>query len=1099
MVESDPLLTQAQPSPQDDALRTRLGQGTQADLLRTQAGPVPQAAPETDGVLASELAAAGFTDAEEIGRGGFGTVFRCTETELDRTVAVKVLTTALDEQNRARFEREQRAMGQLTGHPNVVGVLRVGETAAGHPFLVMPYHRLGNLEQRIRDGGPLPAIEVLQVGAKLSEALQTVHEHGIVHRDVKPANILFTDYGEPALADFGIAHVSGGFQTAAGTITGSPAFTAPEVLEGDAPSSASDIYGLGATLFCALTGHAAFERRSGEQVVAQFLRITTAPVPDLRDGGIPDDVSTVVERAMARDPAERPSATDLAELLGQLYDDVSSGAVSTRTALQPRADLPADVTSFVGRQRELATIRHALDTARLVTLTGIGGVGKTRLAFRAAAAVRRSFPDGVWLVELAGVHDPALVVDAVATALGVRNFAGRPLRAALVDALTERTGLLVLDNCEQVIGAVAELVEGLLGHCPDLRVLATSRELLGLGGETVVPVAPLHTPDPERPQSTTGMSRADAVQLFAERAAAAAPGFTLTDDNTAAVAAICTRLDGLPLAIELAAARTRALSVEQILQQLTERHTLPTWGNRGVPERQQTLRLSIDWSYDLCTPVEQRLWNRLSLFVGGFDLDDAEQVCSRVGEDPSVPDLLDVLASLVDKSIVVCDDADGRVYYRILETVREYGIENLERSDWYQEVRNRFRTWYLRMARDAEADWISPRQLEWSARLFRELPNLREAFEFALADTEGDAVPFAAAMYPFWMARGRFTGGRHALDRALAQNYPQPPFLQAKALFAAAILAAFQGDLAAASARVAQAAALDTADADPFTRAYVAIADGVTAFCSGDFTRARQRLADAADTPGIDAHPQLHLEALSLLGWAHVGDNTTRALTYQGRALALAQASGEYVHRGYALWANGVDMWRSGNVEHAVELLEAGLRLTRETDDPLMVFTCLQALAWITAERGQLRRAVVLMGAATAHRRLVGSHPVLFPNLLAHQQEFEETVRAGLDEDVLATACHEGAAMSTEAALAYALGERDQEPDGTALETTPLTKRERQVADLVAEGLTNKEIATRLTISQRTVDGHVDHILSKLGFTSRVQVATWIAESVRAG
>ncbi|WP_305091477.1 protein kinase [Prescottella sp. R16] len=1084
MVESDPL-------------RTQLGPNTQGDLLQTQAGAVPAAEPVSGEVLAAELAAAGFDDAEEIGRGGFGTVFRCIETDLDRTVAVKVLTTDLDEQNRARFVREQRAMGQLTGHPNVVGVLRVGQTAAGHPFLVMPFHRLGNLEQRIRDGGPLPVPEVLQVGAKLAEALQTVHEHGIVHRDVKPANILFTDYGEPALADFGIAHVAGGFQTAAGTITGSPAFTAPEVLEGSAPTPASDVYGLGATLFCALTGHAAFERRSGEQVVAQFLRITTTPVPDLRGGGIPDDVAVVVERAMARDPGDRPSATELADLLRALFDTVTAGG-NARAVLRPRTELPADVTSFVGRQRELTTIRGALAANRLVTLTGIGGVGKTRLAYRAAAAVRRSFPDGVWPVELAGVHDPALVVDAVATALGVRNFAGRPLRQALVDALADRTGLLVLDNCEQVVEAVAELVEDLLTHCPNLRILTTSRELLGLGGESVVQVSPLTVPDPDRAQSTTGMSRTDAVQLFAERAAAAAPGFTLTDDNTGTVAAICTRLDGLPLAIELAAARTRALSVEQILQQLTERHTLPTWGNRGVPERQQTLRLSIDWSYELCTPVEQRLWNRLAIFPGCFDLDDAEEVCSRVGENPSVPDLLDVLASLVDKSIVVCDDAGGRVYYRMLETVREYGIENLERSNWYTAVRTRFRERYLRLARDAEADWISPRQLEWSARLLQELPNLQEAFGFTLDDAPGDAVPFAASMYPFWMARGRFTSGRRILDQALQPGCPQPPLVQAKALFAAAILAAFQGDLAAADARVGQAIALAGDDADPFTRAYVAISDGVTAFCSGDFPRARKRLADAVDTPGIDAHPQLQLEALSLLGCVYVGDQTTRALTYQGRALALAQAAGEFVHRGYALWANGVDTWLSGNRDHAVELLESGLRLTRETDDPLMVFTCLQALAWITAEQGRLRRAAVIMGAADAHRRLVGSNRVLFPNLLVHQQNYDATIRAALDETALDAAHREGMRMSTDAAVAYVLGERDRQPADTG-PATPLTKREHEVADLVAEGLTNKEIATRLTISQRTVDGHVDHILTKLGFTSRVQVAAWVTESVRAG
>src|SRR5271156_6311569 len=246
--------------------------------------------------VVTELSAAGFADAEEIGRGGFGIVYRCRQVALERTVAVKVLTAELDE-NRERFLREQRAMGRLTGHPNIVGVLQVGETQSGCAYLVMQYHRLGSLEARIRRLGPLGVDEVLRLGVKMAGALEAAHGLGIVHRDVKPANILLTDYGELALSDFGIAHISDGFKTAAGTFTGSPAFTAPEILSGDPPSEASDVYGLGATLFCALTGHVAYQRRKGEEVVAQFLRIATEAAPDLRDSAIPDDIATAIEHA----------------------------------------------------------------------------------------------------------------------------------------------------------------------------------------------------------------------------------------------------------------------------------------------------------------------------------------------------------------------------------------------------------------------------------------------------------------------------------------------------------------------------------------------------------------------------------------------------------------------------------------------------------------------------------------------------------------------------------------------------------------------------------------------------------------------------------
>ena len=463
--------------------------------------------------VVTELPAAGFDDAEEIGRGGFGIVYRCTQVDLDRTVAVKVLTAEPDE-NRERFLREQRAMGRLTGHPNIVSVLQVGETDNGYPYLVMQYHRQGSMEARIRRLGPLPLDEVLRLGVKMAAALDTAHRVGILHRDVKPANILLTDYGEPALSDFGIAHITGGFTTATGTFTGSPAFTAPEILSGDPPSRSSDVYGIGATLFCALTGHAAFERRSGEQMVAQFLRIASESAPDLRESGIPDDVCAVVEKAMARDPHHRPSAQELGVEIQQLQtrhglpvDDMALRAepdaesrprAATTGAHHTIGNLPVALTSFVGRRTELSEVRNMLAASRMVTLAGIGGVGKTRLALRAASDARPDFRDGVWLVELGELHDGSLLLDTVAAALGVRDESARPLRDVLVEFLAPRRLLLVLDNCEQVVESAAELAEALLRACPEVRVLATSREALGIGGEAVLRLPPLEFPDADR-------------------------------------------------------------------------------------------------------------------------------------------------------------------------------------------------------------------------------------------------------------------------------------------------------------------------------------------------------------------------------------------------------------------------------------------------------------------------------------------------------------------------------------------------------------------------------------------------------------------------
>ncbi len=467
--------------------------------------------------VASELAAAGFDDAREIGRGGFGVVYRCTQPALDRTVAVKVLTNDLAEENRERFFREQRAMGRLTGHPNIVNVLQVGVTDSGQPFIVMPYHRQGSLDERIRRHGPLGVDDVLQLGVKLAGALEAAHGEDIVHRDIKPANILLTDYGEPALTDFGIAHISGGFETAAGIVTGSPAFTAPEVLGGAAPSHASDIYGLGATLFCAVTGHAAFERRSGEQLVAQFIRITKEPAPDLRDHGIADDVATVIEQAMSGRPEDRqPSALALGENLREIRrrrgisaDDMAlhvRPAPETEPAPQERihpnpfrherGNLPLELSSFVGRRHELAEAKNLLSSSRLLTLAGIGGVGKTRLALRLAASIRREFADGTWFVELDEVDTPSRLIDVVAATLGVRDQTDRSLREILLDFLSSRKLLLILDNCEQVVDAVADLATVLLQQNPNLRILATSREPLAIAGRQhcACPHSPSPTP-----------------------------------------------------------------------------------------------------------------------------------------------------------------------------------------------------------------------------------------------------------------------------------------------------------------------------------------------------------------------------------------------------------------------------------------------------------------------------------------------------------------------------------------------------------------------------------------------------------------------------
>lgn len=1076
--------------------------------------------------ITSELEAVGFQNAQEIGRGGFGLVYRCGQPALDRSVAVKVLTADLDDENRARFFREQRAMGRLTGHPNIVSILQVGTTASGRPYIVMPYHPQESLEAAIRSHGPLDFAEALRLGVKMAGALETAHRLEILHRDVKPANILLTDYAEPALTDFGIARISGGFETGTGTVTGSPAFTAPEVLRGDPPSLASDIYSLGATLFCAITGHAAFERHSGEQVVAQFLRITTQPVPDLREHGIPDAICAVIERAMASDPTDRPRSAaalgeeirELQHQLGYPIDDMAlqanpqavknSKMPADRDAGDSRkphprtpsrnanGNLPLELTSFVGRRNELAEVKKLLSTARLVTLTGIGGVGKTRLALRAAAEARRAFADGVWLVELGELRDESLLADVVASALGLRDQSTRPIEDLLVEFVAARRLLLILDNCEQVVDAAAALVETLLRACPGLHVLATSREILDISGEAVLRVPPLTVPDAQRDPSLRGLPSYDAVTLFAERAAAADSTFELTEDNRISVAKICQRLDGLPLPLELAAARLRAMSVDQVLERLTDKYEILSRSGRDVPTRQQTLRLCVDWSYELCSPREQAVWARLSIFAGSFELDAAEQICGKTVESG---EFIDTIASLVDKSIVISETLASVVRFRLLETIRDYGREKLHAAEEYEALSVQHCAWYRQLAIDAEADWISPRQVGWISRLGRERPNLRAAMEFSLSDA-GDpdvGLSIATALFMFWSSGGLFNEGRYWLGRILAHQTGEPTAERVKALYANSVLAEVQGDLSASHALVEEGQAMADELTDPMARALIAHAEGLLALFNEDLDRACLFLEQAVAVFGDQVELALQVGATYTLGWAHeMRGDTHRAIECYERVLATTKSHGESVYRSYALWALGVAVWRQGDNARATMVLEESLQIAHRVDDPLTAATCLETLAWIACSNHDPSRAATLMAAAEALVQSVGSSTVIFPNLSHHHDHCERAVRRALGERTFNSALRKGGNLDFAASVAYALGQRPPRHDSTTPVAT-LTKREQQVAELVAEGMTNRAIAEKLVISQRTAQGHVEHVLAKLGFTSRAQIAAWVVEQAQ--
>ncbi|GAA3045303.1 LuxR family transcriptional regulator [Pseudonocardia yunnanensis] len=781
------------------------------------------------------------------------------------------------------------------------------------------------------------------------------------------------------------------------------------------------------------------------------------------------------------------------------------GALCCRGA---EGNLPIELTSFVGRHNELAEARRSLGSARLVTLTGIGGVGKTRLALRAAEKVRRGFPDGVWLVELGELSDASLLVDVVAATLGVRAPVGRPVEDALVDVLADTGCLLVLDNCEQIVEAVAALSERVLRRCRRVRILCTSREELRTDGEVVLRVPTLTVPGGAGDAKLTDPSQSDAVALFVDRATAAVAGFTLTDGNAATVADICRRLDGLPLAIELAAARLRTLSPTQILERLADRFALLTLSGRGAPTRQQTLRLCMDWSHDLCTPAEQLVWSRLSYFAGTMDIDVIAAVCedaveAMCGRETGGPDeLLDIVTSLVEKSILVREDSGSApVRFRMLETSREYGRERSRARGDEHDVHERLSRWYEDLAVAAQEQWIGPRQLEWIARLEREQSNFRYVLDYCALENPQRGLRMAAALFPFWNSRALFSEGRHWLDRLLAQADGEVSAEVTMALHADIVLTASQGDLDAADVLVARAREIAESSEDPTMPGLAALADGTVALFRAECERAQAHLENAVRVLRAGGAPeQPHLSALVMLAFSHELQSAGhRAIRCFEDALEISRAHGESVYRSYILWGMGVSLWRSGRREDARARFHDGLRFADDIGHPLVAASCLDALAWIATEEGDARRAAVLLGAADALSRRSESITTFLPALLVHHRDCEQSIQRTLGVRAYSAAYRRGVGLASSGDVTAALESTTPPAPGptasilpTDAADSPLTKRESEVAALIGRGLTNRAIAEKLVISQRTVHGHVEHILAKLNFSSRVQIAAWV-------
>ena len=782
----------------------------------------------------------------------------------------------------------------------------------------------------------------------------------------------------------------------------------------------------------------------------------------------------------------------------------------TKTSRRDRTspgNLPVPLSTFVGREREMEEVKRLMASYRLVTLTGTGGSGKTRLALEVASQLIDTFDSGTWWVELASLSNEILLPQAVAKALSVHDIPNQPLSETLAKDLANKELLLVLDNCEHLIAACAQLTQTLLESCPDLRILATSREPLGIPGEIVWSVPPLSLPeqqpwhDPASGENAIPVyQQSEAVCLFVERAALVSPHFTLNAQNGVWIADICRRLDGIPLAIELAAARVKLLTVEHIAARLDNRFKLLTSGSRTAPPRHQTLYATLDWSYALLSETEQRLLRRLSIFAGGWSLEAAEEICA----DDRLPKgvILDALARLVDKSLVVVQERNGAERYQFLETIRQFARERLVESNEYESIRVPHLNFYLRLAEDAEPLLFGPDQTMWFEQLDMENDNFRAAFEWAVERRDAmAALRWVAALWFFWFIRDHYREGQERIAQALViLGADVPSSARARALNAAGFMSWMRGDYAPARALFEEALTIANQLDDPVQTAMSTRNLGLVYSRERDYPTARDYLEKS-----VSLWRELGIK--SQAGWAlpfladvvmYQGDVEQAKALYEESA-ALMREQKDKIVLAYPLRRLAYVALKSEDHDRATALCQESLALNSQVGDKRGLVACLVALAAIAVAKGQMTRAARWL--ATVQARLDTLGITLYP---ADQIEYESNlalVRQHLDDVTFSTVWGEGKSMTLEQAITAVLeSPHDQSAQSPTLRQATkevfggLTEREREVAGLIAQGKSNREIAEAMTVGVKTIETYVTRILNKLGFDSRVQIATWAME-----
>jgi predicted ATPase/serine/threonine protein kinase len=1014
----------------------------------------------------------GYEIIQKLGAGGMGEVYRARDTRLNREVAIKTLSLEHGSQPEtlSRFEQEARAASALN-HPHIVTIYELGE-ADGIRYIAMELVT-GETVREMLASGPIPLRKTVAIAAQVADALANAHTIGVVHRDLKPENLMVSGDTSKVL-DFGLAKLQGAKPasgsdastsiTQKGLVMGTVGYMSPEQATGGEVDFRSDQFSFGSLLYEMVTGAPAFRKQTYAETMAAILRDEPERIGS-RILQAPPPLTWIVERCLAKDPKDRYGSTrDLARDLAAVRDRMAE-PVPRFAEFRP-SNLPVQRTAFIGREHEAAALRQLLSRvdAQLVTLTGPGGIGKTRLALQVAADAAAEFLGGVYFVPLSPVSDHSLIASTIGQALGIRETGNQPPQESLKEYVggLDKPMLLLLDNFEHLV-AGAPIIAQLLTTGPNLKVVVTSQAPLHVYGEHEFPVPPLTLPDLKSNPSMEVLSRLPAVALFVERAQAVKREFALTKENAPAVAAICARLDGLPLAIELAAARIKLLSPSAMLARLESRLNLLTGGARDLPTRQQTLRSTVDWSYGLLNSSEQTLFRRLSVFAGGCTLEGAEAVCDTKGDLGL--DILDGMASMVDKSLAQqVEHADAETRFVMLSTIREYALERLVESNDESAARRAHAAYYLVLAEEGAEDVVA--HPEWLDRFEIEHDNFRLALDY-LTKT-GDAewgLRLGAALFRFWETREHLTEGRDAIARLLAlKGTATRPKLRARLSFAAAVLAGEQGDYASARQLLEEsletcvtlndnrgvAVALNALAVNARDRGDLAESSSLFERCvviwkdcgdSADIARALSNFANVTKLRGDYARASsLYDECLTMFRKAGDTAGIAWTLNYQGdvaRERADLVAARSFCEQSLAAFRQLRDGWGiasalsdlatlscdQGDNAEARRLYGESIRTFQALGHKRGIARALESLAVSAAAQSNATQSLHLAGAAAALRQRLGAP--LTPTERIRLEKALEFGRRTIGDAAGLTAWMEGWAMPVEQAVREALDPKE--------------------------------------------------------------------------